>query len=127
MAGSYGYVRESRRRTTEQVLRDHLRRQQAGLIDEDIEQNYADDAVVLSEQGIHRGHRGVRRAARNLQKSLGEAYLEYRTRLVEGENAFVEWTAHLPDREVSDGVSSFVIRDGRIVAETIHFSRPPPQ
>jgi hypothetical protein len=46
---------------------------------------------------------------------------------VVGELAFLKWTARCPRAEVGDGADSFWIRDGRIVAQTIHYTvRPLP-
>ncbi len=53
------------------------------------------------------------------------ALAEYRTRLVEGEVAFLEWAARTDNAGAEDGVDSFVIRDGRIVAQTIHYTVQP--
>jgi hypothetical protein len=49
---------------------------------------------------------------------------EYRTRLVESELAFLEWTARADGTWVEDGADSFLIRDGRIIAQTIHYTIP---
>lgn len=39
---------------------------------------------------------------------------------------FLEWTARAADgSRVEDGADSFVIRDGRIRAQTIHYTVPP--
>lgn len=122
MRGPTSYRPAPRRRTPDDVLSDHLRKLQEGHIEEDIYQNYAEDAVVLSGSGIHRGHRGARRAALVLRKSLPGVHLEIRNRVVEGEYALVEWVGHAGDKEVLDGADSFVIRDGRIVAHTSHYT-----
>lgn len=124
MEGRSPYLRSQRRRTPEEVLSDHLRKFQEGRIDEDVAHNYSEDAVVLSGSGIHRGHTGARRASKVLRKSLPGAHFHFRTRLVEGEYAFLEWTVVADGREVSDGVDTFVIRDGRIVAQTSHYTLP---
>ena len=39
--------------------------------------------------------------------------------------AFLEWTASGPTARVRDGADSFVIRDGQIVVETIHYTVEP--
>jgi hypothetical protein len=70
--------------------------------------------------------RGVRRLAQILQEQLPEAGFEYRTRLVEGEVAFLEWSARSDRAKVEDGADSFLIRDGRIVVQTIHYTLEVP-
>lgn len=121
MRGPTPYQPAPRRRTPDEVLADHLRKLQEGRIDDDVAQNYSEDAVVLSGGGVHRGHRGARRAARLLQKTVTGGRMRVRSRVVEGEYALVEWIAG-SDHEPVDGADSFVIRDGRIVAHTSHYT-----
>jgi len=45
--------------------------------------------------------------------------------LVEGELGFLEWSARGSGAEVEDGADSYLIRDGRIVAQTIHYTVIP--
>jgi hypothetical protein len=67
----------------------------------------------------------VRRHWRLLREQLPCTAYEYRTRLVEGEIAFLEWAARCPTSRVEDGADSFLIRGGRIVAQTIHYTVVP--
>ena len=53
------------------------------------------------------------------------ATFEYTTQLVEGEVAFLEWTARSESVRVADGADSFFIRDGLVVAQTIHYTVEP--
>jgi hypothetical protein len=53
------------------------------------------------------------------------AISEYTTQLVEGEAAFLEWRARSKSVRVSDGADSFFIRDGLVVAQTIHYTVEP--
>jgi hypothetical protein len=45
--------------------------------------------------------------------------------LVDGRFAFLEWTADSGHARVGDGAGSFVIEDGWIVAQTIHYTVEP--
>lgn len=113
---------ETTNRSTEEVLNNHLRLRKQKATAEDICRDYAEDAVLLSGRGVFRGHEGVRRSAGMLKRELPGATYEYRTRLVDGEVAFLEWTAHSDGARVEDGADSFLIRDGLIVAQTIHYT-----
>lgn len=113
---------ETSKRSTEEVLDSHLRLSKEKATAEDICRDYAEDAVLLSGHGVFRGHEGVRRSAGLLKRELPGATYEYHTRLVEGEVAFLEWTAHSDGAQVEDGADSFVIRDGLIAAQTIHYT-----
>jgi hypothetical protein len=50
---------------------------------------------------------------------------QYTNRLIEGRVAFLEWTLKAEHARVRDGVDSFVIENGWIVAQTIHCFRKP--
>jgi len=104
------------------VLDDHLRESQTGSIEADLARNYSEDLVVLTGRGVYRGHQGLRQLAQRLREELPEATFEYRTRLIEGEMGFLEWTGHSPVAEVEDGADSYLIREGKIVAQTIHYT-----
>lgn len=109
-------------RSAVEVLDDHLRESQVGSIEDDLARNYASDLVVLSGRGIHRGHDGLRQLAELLRQELPNATFEYRTRLVEGEMGFLEWTARADGALVEDGADSYLIREGLIVGQTIHYT-----
>ncbi|QKT03481.1 nuclear transport factor 2 family protein [Ectothiorhodospiraceae bacterium 2226] len=114
-------------RSAREVLADHLRLAQAGEVEADLARNFAPDVVLLSAYGVFRGHEGVRRAARLLAAQLPGGRWEYRTVLVEGELGFLEWGGRGTDGvRVEDGADSFVIRDGRIRAMTMHYTVLPP-
>jgi hypothetical protein len=44
---------------------------------------------------------------------------------VEDGIGLLEWTAQSPGGSVSDGVDSYVVRDGLIQAQTIHYTLTP--
>jgi hypothetical protein len=112
-----------RARSTAEVLDDHLRLADAGNdFEADLERNVSPGIVVFDRRGIFRGHDGVRELARALIEELGDGTYEYTTKLVEGRFAFLEWTGDGPSGRVRDGADSFVIEDGWIVAQTIHYT-----
>lgn len=108
-------------RTAREVLDDHLRQSKDGSLEDDLARNYAEDVVLLTGRGVYRGHDGVRELTRLLREQLPDAEFEYRTTLVEGEVAYLAWGARADGASVDDGADSYVIRNGRIVAQTIHY------
>ncbi len=64
----------------------------------------------------------MRRLAQLLREERNDATFGSRTRRVEGEMAFLEWTARSERAMVEDGADSFCIRNGLIVAQTIHYT-----
>lgn len=109
-------------RTTRQVIEDHLRLRAENDLEADLQRNYAPDVVVLSHEGISRGHEGVRRLAAVLRSYLPDAHYEYRHVVVSDGFALLEWSGDGPDRLVHDGADSYVVENGTIVAQSIHYS-----
>lgn len=118
-------MRTASTRTTRAVFHDHLRKRAEGALELDLATNYADDVVLLTGFGVFRGKHGVRRCAALLSRHVPCAEYTYRTRHISGEVAFLEWTARCPTAEVEDGADSFLIRDGLIVIQTIHYTARP--
>lgn len=113
---------EVRGRSPAEVLEDHLQLAAAGDWRTDIERNVSDDVVILTAFGVFEGRQQVRVLAELLDAQLPDATFEYTTVIVRGDVAFLEWRADAAGARVRDGVDTFVIRDGRIVAQTIHYT-----
>jgi hypothetical protein len=111
-----------RRRSAEEVFEDHLRLAANHQFDEDIERNVSPDIVILERRGIFRGREGAKHLATVLEQELPEAPYVYTNRLIERGVAFLEWTAEAERTRVRDGADSFVIEDGWIVVQTIHYT-----
>lgn len=109
-------------RSPREVLEDHLALAASGDWATDLERNVAEDVVVLTGFGVFEGVDEVRVLAELLDAQLPDARFEYTAVVVRGEVGFLEWTADAEGARVRDGADSFVIRDGRIVAQTIHYT-----
>lgn len=118
-------MNDSKHRPARDVLTDHLRESKEGSIEADLARNYSSELVVLTGHGVYRGHDGLRQLAELLRRELPQASFEYRTIVVEGEMGFLEWTGRSATAQVEDGADSYLIRDGRIVAQTIHYTVRP--
>lgn len=100
----------------------HLAKRLAGDIEGDIKQNYSSHVILLTGTGALHGHEGVRSSAAELEKHTEGMMFSYNHTLVEDEYAFLEWTATGNGKKVGDGADGFVIRDGKIIVQTIHYS-----
>lgn len=109
-------------RAPREVLDDHLALAAAGDWETDLARNVAEDVVVLTGFGVFEGREQVRVLAELLDAQLPGGRFEYTTVVVRGEVGFLEWRAEADGARVRDGADSFVIRDGRIVAQTIHYT-----
>lgn len=114
-----------RERPAEEVFHDHLRLAAEHRFEDDIRRNFSPDVVVLETRGVFRGHDGVRELARFLEEELPDGRFTYTNRLTSGRFAFLEWTAEADHAQVRDGADSFVIEDGLVVAQTIHYTVEP--
>jgi hypothetical protein len=118
-------------RPAQEVLDDHLNLTEPfgaeetwqRIVEEDIRRNVSEDIVILINRGTFRGHEGVRELARMLGEELPEHHaFEYTYRAVEGRMAFLEWAYEDANVRVRDGADSYLIEDGKIVAQTIHYT-----
>ena len=57
---------------------------------------------------------------------MPDARLAYLPKQVHGEMAFLEWQAESEGARVLDGTDSYLIRDGRIRVQTIHYTLTDP-
>jgi hypothetical protein len=109
-------------RPPELVLHDHLRLRKLNAVELDISRNYSRDVVLLSGEGTFRGHDGIRNSARLLAERLPDASFDYITIRLERNLGFLEWTAVARNVTVNDGTDSFLIRDGEILVQTVHYT-----
>ena len=104
-------------RSTAQVLADHMVAFGKGI--DAIVADYADDAIMITPEATFRGLDGVRsffsQAFATLPPGFMEAFNVKHQEIV-GEYAYILWDA-LP--WVPLGTDTFVIRDGKIVMQTV--------
>jgi SnoaL-like domain len=110
-----------RTRSTIEVLKDHLERRERGDIEGDLEHNYAQGIVLLCERGVLKRRDAVRTSAKALADQLPDARFEFPFKAIDGEHALLHWSARSANAYVDFGVDTFVIRDGRIVLQTVSY------
>lgn len=112
--------------STEALLAAHLARFSNGDL-EGILSEYADDAALLSTDGVLRGPAALRPLfeAMFAEFALPGVTFELLARRVEGECAFIAWRAETPRRSYALGSDTFVVRGGRIVYQTSAIASTP--
>jgi hypothetical protein len=111
------------RRNASQVLWNHLQLAREGSVEGDLATNFAPDVIVLTRWGSFHGRDGVQQLADRLDAELPDAEFVYDEVLVERDFGFLAWSAIASNgNRVDDGADSYVIRDGRIVAQSIHYT-----
>lgn len=109
-------------RTTTEVIQDHLMKRLAGDIKADVDANYSPDVILLSSFGTFRGKKGIMTSAEKLDRDMKDAEFIYNRTQIEGSHALLEWSANKASKKVCDGVDSFMVQDGKIVFQSVHYS-----
>jgi hypothetical protein len=112
-------------RSTREVFDHHLHLAKQGAVEEDLRRNYANDVKVLTRWGVFEGHDGIRELAARLAEELPEPHFEYTTTLVVDEIAYLEWTATSRTHRAENGADTFLIQDGKVQVQTIHYTLRP--
>ncbi|MFE4513167.1 nuclear transport factor 2 family protein [Kitasatospora sp. NPDC056783] len=107
-------------RTPQEVFADHGRRLGTGDLDH-IAGNYTEDTVLITPRGAFHGHDGVRQVIGRLLADLADADWQL-TPGFAGDVLLLRWNAATTEHEVTDGVDTFVFRDGLISAQTVHYT-----
>jgi hypothetical protein len=110
------------KRTPTEVIHDHLAKRLANDVEGDITENFDKNILILSSFGVFKGHDGVRASAKLLDEKVGKAVFHYNRTLVDRDYGFLEWSADSDSVKVWDGADSFVVREGKIVLQTIHYT-----
>jgi len=98
------------------VLKSHALAFKGGV--ERILEDYAEDAIIMSPSGIHRGHDQIRPFFANEIVSFPEGFWQALKTLklqAEGEYAYFLWQAK-PWHDI--GCDTFVVRNGKIVFQS---------
>jgi|GEM_PF-2639511 hypothetical protein len=108
-------------RSVEEVLEDHLRRQLAYDLDGDVAANYAEDCIVVTSEGVFLGRAGAREAEELFHRRLPGARYTVLAKHYRGELALLEWMAERDGILLTEGLDTFLIRDGVIRVMTTSF------
>jgi hypothetical protein len=111
-----------RHRSSRDVLAAHLRLRKAGELEQDLRENYSPCVVVLTARAVFRGHDGVRRSAHRLWAAIGaQGAYTYSQVFADDRMCLLEWRGGDDRFRVRCGVDSYLIEDGWITAQTIHY------
>jgi SnoaL-like domain len=124
-------VEDLGKRSAREVLDDHLGianrwgpdQDLEDIVAEDLRRNVSEEIVILMNRGTFHGHAGVMELAEMLGEELPERRaFAYTYVAAEGKIALLEWAYDDARVSVSDGADSYLIEDGKIVAQTIHYT-----
>ena len=106
--------------STKDVLDHHL--QCFGARDLDgILSDYAPGAVLFTPDGPLKGADAIRPLFQGMFAEFGKpgAAFSMKQQSVEGDYAYILWTAETADNVYEVGTDTFVVRDGKIVAQSL--------
>jgi ketosteroid isomerase-like protein len=106
-------------RTTTQVIDNHLKCFNDGDL-AGILADYAPGAVLFTPEATLRGHGAIRDLFVAMLKAFGKpgSRFELEKREVDGDHAFILWTAETSDKVYELGTDTFFVRKGRIVVQS---------
>ena len=104
---------------TEETLLKHLQAFGSGDVDA-ILSDYEDAAVLIMPDGPLRGRAEIRSGFESLLEDLppGSTTMEVSKQIVEGEIAYIVWSGESEKVKIPFATDTFVVRDGKIVAQT---------
>lgn len=107
--------------TTRQIYNRHVKT----LFDSDLDAvmaDYSADAVLITAEKTYKGLKSIRGFFSNLIKNLVPSVKNFQhTPVVSGNYVLMQWDADFKDGTGMNGVDTFVIRDGKIVGQTVKF------
>jgi hypothetical protein len=108
-------------RSTSEVFEDHLRLRMEGDLEADLRRNYWEDVTLLTVNSNGEGHDMLRMSAERLAEQLPNGRYEFLKKQVRGPYALLIWRARSDGVRAVDGADSFLIEDGKIRMQTIHY------
>ena len=112
---------------TKAVLDHQLAAFSAGSADE-VLMDFADDAALITPDTIHTGREAIHTAYGAMFSGLfkpGTYDFTMDAMHVAGDVAYIAWRASCAAAEVTMGTDTFVVRDGRIIAQTFTAKMDP--
>ena len=106
--------------STNEVLHHHLKCFGEGDL-EGILSDYASDAVLFAPDGPLKGPDAIRPLFQTMFAEFGKpgAVFSMKQRSVDGDYAYILWSAETADNVYEVGTDTFVVRDGKIVAQSL--------
>jgi ketosteroid isomerase-like protein len=106
--------------TTQQILEHHLKAFGDGDL-EGILEDYTEVSVLFTPDGLLRGPGEIRPLFEAFLAEFGKpgASFEMKKQIVDGETAFIVWSAETVDNVYELATDTFVIREGKIVTQSL--------
>jgi len=105
--------------STQAVLEHHLKCFGSGDL-EGILADYEPDAILFTPRGPVKGVEGLRKLFKGFFDEFGKPSTQFQMgqTSVEGEYAYITWNAETADNSYKGASDTFIIRNGKIVAQS---------
>ena len=107
-------------RTPQEIFEHHVTAIGAADLDA-IVADYAEDAVLVTPDGVVQGRDGIRGLFAGLLGEIPDAAWDIPTRHFVGDLLFIEWTA-VAEKARAEGVDTFVFTGDSIRAQTVRLT-----
>jgi ketosteroid isomerase-like protein len=106
-------------KSTKNIIDHHLK----AFADRDLDgvlSDYAPSAVFFTQHGALRGRDAIRPLFQGMLTEFGKpgATFSMNKQFVEGDHAYILWTAETADNVYELGTDTFLVQDGKIVAQS---------
>ena len=112
--------------STQDILENHLKAFDQGDLN-GVLSDYAPGAVLFTKDGALKGVEAIRPLFETLIAEFGNlgATFNMTKQLIEGDYAYIVWTAETPDNVYEMATDTFVVREGKIVAQSFTAKATP--
>ena len=112
--------------STKDILDNHL----SSFFKRDIDgvlSDYAPNAVMFTQNGTLKGVEGIRPLFQALFAEFGKGHPTFNMQLqiIEGDYGYIVWAAETDDHVYEMATDTFVVRDGKIVAQSFAAKSTP--
>ncbi len=112
--------------STQQVLDHHLQAARGGDLNGILE-DYTDGSIVITPDGVRRSRNEMSEFFSTLFAEFAKPGMSFSMdqQVVDGEIAYIRWSAETADNVYELGTDTFLIRDGKIVTQTFATKTTP--
>ena len=112
--------------STQAVLDHHLQAFGAGNLDGILE-DYIDGSIIITPDGVRRNREEMSQFFSTLFAEFAKPGMSFHMdqQVVDGDIAYIRWSAETADNVYELGTDTFLIRDGKIVTQTFAAKTTP--
>ena len=111
--------------STETVVEHHMQSGNNRNVEE-VMRDYADNAILISPDGVYKGKQAIRTSYEQLVAQGSESVITADRKIFEGEVGYVAWSMNAGQGPAVHGSDTFIVKNGKIVVQTVTIFLPPP-